>query len=261
MNSSRKSSRRSKPVSLEGRDLRRAYRRELRRLLRRAAKDSSHGDVHAVRKGITRLRSWLRLVRQLIGPRRFRVHNRRLRKAARVLAPLRDARVRQKTFETIVAAAEFPQTNRHLSRQARRARKAAPTVMRKVKRRLEQELTATDRLGWKKINAGDLAVALERLRVEMDSAARAARASRSVELRHTWRKRVKNYLHALARLGGKADRRLRAIARASRWLGTDHDLAVLEAKLVAGRDQSEGRMLRSFIRARRAKLRAQFSPG
>jgi hypothetical protein len=259
MNSSQTSTRRSRPVSRDGRDLRRAYRRELRRLLRRAANDSSHGDVHAVRKAITRLRSWLRLVRELIGARRFQAHNRRLRKAARALAPLRDTRVRQKTFEAIAAATAFPQTSRLLSRQARRARKVAPTVMRKVKRRLEQELAASDRLGWKKINAGDLAVALERLQAEMDSAARAARASRSVELRHTWRKRAKNYLHALGLFVREADQRRRAIARTSRLLGKDHDLAVLEAKPVAGRDQSEGRLLRSLIRARRAKLRAQFS--
>jgi hypothetical protein len=261
MNSSRTSTQRSKPGSCNGRDLRRAYRRELRRLLRRAANDSSHGDVHAVRKGITRLRSWLRLVRELIGARRFRAHNRRLRKAARTLAPLRDARVRQKTFEAIAAATAFPQTSRLLSRQAHRARQAASTVIPKVRRRLEKELAASDRLGWKKISAGDLAIALKRLRVEMDSAARAARASRSVELRHTWRKRVKNYLHALSLFVREADRRRRAIARTSRLLGRDHDLAVLVAKLIADSDQSEGRLLRSLIKARRAKLRAQFSPG
>jgi hypothetical protein len=261
MNSSRTSTQRSKRGSFDGRDLWRAYRRELRRLLRRAANGSSHGDVHAVRKGITRLRSWLRLVRELIGARRFRAHYRRLRKAARTLAPLRDARVMQKTFEAIAAATAFPQTNRLLSRQARRARKAVPTVMRKVKRRLEQELAASDRLGWKKINAGDLAVALERLRVEMACASQAARASRSVELRHTWRKRTKNYLHALSLFAREADWRRRAIARTSRLLGKDHDLAVLEAKLVADSDQSESRLLRSLIKARRAKLWAQLSPG
>jgi CHAD domain-containing protein len=49
--------------------------------------------VHGARKAMKRLRALLRLVRPVIGNRRYRAENAYLRDTARVLSPLRDARV------------------------------------------------------------------------------------------------------------------------------------------------------------------------
>jgi len=238
--------------------LRRAFRKELRRFLKRAAPDAGRGAIHAIRKGLTRLRSWLRLVRGQINARQFQTHNRRLRKAARALAPLRDARVRLEAFEGIATASAFPNTSRYLCRQARRAKRAVPDVMPQVKRRLKKEFAASNRLPWAKITATDLAVAVERMRAEVEATFAAARDSDRMELRHTWRKRTKNLQHALGFLTGEDGRQYRAIARINRLLGADHDLAVLEAELVRCRAPAECRSLQASIAARRLRLQAQF---
>lgn len=260
MKSSQTHSRRSKTGPRDGHDLRRAFDKELRRLVRRASRHPGTEDVHAVRKGITRLRSWLRLVREEIGTAEFRAHNGRLRRAGRLLAPIRDARVMLAAFEALGVGAKFPDTSKHLRRQSRGATKAAGAVMRQVKRRLDKELTASERLPLKQITAANFAVALERMLGEKDTAFAAARASGSVELLHTWRKRSKNYLHALALLAGTKNRRHQATARINRLLGEDHDLALLETELARHGHEPESRALLTIIAARREKLRRRFFP-
>lgn len=257
-----KPSRTSSPRSTSGgpapRDLRRAFRDELRRILRRASHHPDGSDVHAVRKGITRLRSWLRLARDQIGLRRYRQHNRRLRKSARALAPLRDARVMFATFEELDSASLFPETSRQLRKHARWAKKAMPAAMRKVKHRLAKEQDESRDLPLGKISPEQLAAGLERLRGEMEAASEAARTAGSVELLHTWRKRAKNYLHALSFVEGTKRVRTRRAARLNRLLGRDHDLALLETDLTLKCDQPEARALLSVLAQHRQKLRHQF---
>jgi hypothetical protein len=255
-----KPSRTSSPRSTNGgpapRDLRRAFRDELRRILRRASHHPDGADVHAVRKGITRLRSWLRLARDQIGLRRYRQHNRRLRKSARTLAPLRDARVMLATFEELDSAPSFPDTHQQLRKHARWAKKAMPVAMRKVKHRLAKEHEESRKLPLGRISAEQLAAGLKRLRGEMEAASEAARTAGSVELLHTWRKRAKNYLHALSFVEGTKRVRTRRLARLNQLLGADHDLALLETELAPTRDQPEARALLSVLAERRRKLRS-----
>ena len=251
---------RSKSGALDARDLRRAFIKELRRILRRTAHDSGSRHVHAVRKDITKLRSWLRLARELIGPRRFQKHNRQLRRAARALAPIRDARVMPATFEAISSGSSFPRTDQRLRKQGRCAKTSLPAAMRKVNHRLKKELAASKQLPLEKITVADFAAALERMRGEMEAAAAAARVSGSMESLHTWRKRTKNYLHALAFVEGQKHRHYRAAARINHLLGEDHDLALLAAETTAIGDKSESHPLLAAIARRRAKLQAQFSP-
>jgi hypothetical protein len=240
--------------------LKQAFGAELRRVLCRAVREPDRQDIHAVRKGIITLRSWLRLVREQIGSRRYDRHNRRLRKAARMLAPMRDARGMFKAFETVSPGTLFPNTRWYLRQQERRAEKTAAAAMRQVKRVLEQELAASDRLPLEKISRPDFAAALERLREEMKAAFTAARASGSTELLHTWRKRAKNYLQALALAGsgeGAGKQSCPVTVRIRKLLGQDHDLALLETELATRRDKPETSALLVRIAARRAQLRRQ----
>jgi hypothetical protein len=161
----------------------------------------------------------------------------------------------------ITAAAGFPNTHRQLRKQARRAKKAAPAVRRKVKRQLARALAARRCLPLGKITAADFAAALERMRGEMQAAFAAARAARSVESLHTWRKRTKNYLHALAFLEGEQNRRYTSAARINHRLGEDHDLTLLAAELARRRQKPESRAFLTLIAARRAKLRRWLFPG
>jgi hypothetical protein len=244
-------------------DFKQAFGAELRQVLCRAVREPDRRDIHAVRKGIITLRSWLRLVREPIGSRRYDRHNRRLRKAARMLAPMRDARGMFKAFETVSPGTLFPNTRWYLRQQERRAEKAAAAAMRQVKRGLEQELAASDRLPLEKISRPDFAAALERLREEMKAAFTAARASGSTEALHTWRKRAKNYLQSLALVGGGEGAKKQSCpvtVRIRKLLGQDHDLALLEAKLAARRDKPETSALLARIAARRAQLRRQLFP-
>ena len=126
--------------------------------------------------------------------------------------------------------------------------------MRKVKRQLAQELAASRRLTLGKMTAADFADALERLRGEMNAAGAAARVVRSAELLHTWRKRTKNYLHALAFIAGENNRRYTSAARINHRLGEDHDFTLLAAELATRRRKPENRALLSLIAVRRSKL-------
>ena len=261
MKSARTAALRPRNGARDAGDLRWAFRQELRHNLQLAGRRPRSSTVHAVRKGITKLRSWLRLVREEIGGRRYRTHNRRLRQAARALAPIRDARVILAAFEKITSASVFPNAHQHLRKQARRAKKAAPAMMRKVERKLAKEVAAGERLPPGKITAADFSFALERMRAEMNAAGAAARAARSVELLHTWRKRTKNYLHALAFLAGEKNRRHQSAARINHRLGEDHDLTLLAAELASRRQEPENRALLNLIAVRRAKLQRRLFPG
>ncbi|MFA6545911.1 MAG: CHAD domain-containing protein [Limisphaerales bacterium] len=240
-------------------DLRRSFARELRRVLRRASRGSGSADIHAVRKGITRLRSWLRLAREPLGTRRFHTHNRRLRGAARILAPMRDARVTLAAFEAVGSAASFPNTSKRLHRQARRAKQSAAGALRKVKRQLKKEREAISHLPSGKRTRRDFVAGLEEMRGEMNAAFDAARARAGVESLHTWRKRTKNYLHALDFLGIN-NRRQKSAARVNQFLGEEHDFTLLEADITAHRSKPECDELLGLIAARRLKLRLRLFP-
>jgi CHAD domain-containing protein len=236
------------------RNLRHAYREELRRILRQTSHHPGRSRIHAIRKDITKLRSWLRLAREMIGPHRFRAHNRRLRKAARALAPIRDAHVLRATFAAINSASSFPKTDKYFHKQNRCAKKLMAAAMRTAARCLKKELAA--RLPLKNIGT-DFTAALERMREEMQSASAAARATGSMASLHTWRKRTKNYLHALVFVEGGKKSSHRTIARIGHLLGEDHDLAMLEAELRDRRDKPESPALLALIAARRTKLRTK----
>jgi transposase-like protein len=254
---SRRRAKRDRPDAL---DLRTAFGAELRRMLERAVRHPDHQDIHAIRKGVIQLRSWLRLVRETMGRHQYDAHNRRLRRISRRLAPVRDARGMLKALATISPATAFPNTRRHLLRRERRAEKTVAMAMRHVKRGLERELAACDRLRPEKIPRADFNVALARLRAEMNAALAAARDAGRTELLHTWRKRVKNYQHALAFVADKASRGGSSAIRLRRLLGQDHDLALLKAELADRADNPETPALLALIAARRAQLRTQLFP-
>jgi hypothetical protein len=197
------------------------------------------------------------LSRELLGPGRHRTHDHRLRRAARTLAPFRDARVRLDAFLAIASATKLPVTGLHLRRRLRRTESSMPAAMRRVERILEKELHSAARLPLKALPRPECAAALERMRAEMDAAFVAGRASGDIELLHKWRKRTKNYLHALAFVESRKNPRHRSAVRINRLLGLDHDLALLESGLTERLDKPETQLLLAQIAKRRAKLRGQ----
>jgi hypothetical protein len=246
----------TKPDKPDGSDLRRTFRQELRRLCRLAKQSPGHKKVHTLRKGIVQLRSWLRLVRTEIGEAEFHRHNRRLRQAARQLAPARDARVWKDTLEKLGTPARFPQTAARLKRQVKRTRQTLPGALRRVRKRLREELAKSDRLPFKKITHAQLVLALERLHRETEAARAAAGADRSNQNLHAWRKRLKNELQALAFVAGMKT----PSGAITQLLGEDHDLALLAEAANAWRDPRESPRLCRQIAARRARLQAQLFP-
>jgi hypothetical protein len=143
-----------------------------------------------------------------------------------------------------------------LKRQVKRTRQTLPGALRRVSKRLREELAKSDRLPFKKITHAQLVLALERLHRETEAARAAAGADRSNQNLHAWRKRLKNELQALAFVTGVKT----PSSRITRLLGEDHDLAMLAELAHAGCDNRESTRLCHQVTLRRARLQAQFPP-
>ncbi|MGC1387243.1 MAG: CHAD domain-containing protein [Steroidobacteraceae bacterium] len=227
------------------RTVRRLLVRELESAVARLEKGppSDHA-VHEIRKELKRVRAILRLLRPCLGVRAYRRENAVVRDAAQPLTPLRDAAI-------------LPQALRQL--QARPRGKNDGAFMRYLHGVLRQEHCAAHR----QLQGRDLKAAVRELRafkrrIEMLPASRLDRATpssglirtyksgrnalASVTLQatdehlHEWRKQVTylaNQLECIAppdsqRFAARLDR----FRRLARHLGDDHDLAVLNRKIL-----------------------------
>jgi CHAD domain-containing protein len=233
--------------------------------------DDPDGRVHDARRACKRLRALLRLGRDAL-PRAVRAaENAEIRDAARRIAEVRAGGARREAARTLA---------RTLSPERRAAWKtwvrAAPLVthgadegtvamadalarLRAVAARLEA-WEAEPWYGaapvWSALEAG-----LRRLYVEGRRAFRQARRSPDTETLHEWRKHVKALMHVLDALAPvwpplMETWRPQLDALAER-LGTDHDLAELDALLAASPGAEGVEAMRGEVAARRAELWAQ----
>jgi CHAD domain-containing protein len=228
--------------------------------------------VHEARKSLKKIRAVLRLVRPVIGEKRYRRENTCFRDAGRPLTEVRDARILIETldklvehFQEHVAGRSFADVREALRDNLRAVRKrvldehnafvvVAETVS-QARDRLKGWTDVPDR--WSSVGAG-----LRDAGRQARAAFRDAAADPSVAKLHEWRKQVKYLRYQLEILRPLWPERVEELAteadRMGDLLGDDHDLAVLRQVLTRDpppvADEGEREALLALIDRRRAEL-------
>lgn len=241
-------------------------------------------DIHHARRSLKKARAALRLLRPAWGENRYRMENEALRDAGRCLSPLRDARVLLDGFEDLSQRVEDDEAAASALSGVRTVLEQDLRVARRLMRRpseplehciglleahrIRRRVAEAALIERDAPNLGDTREALRDLyrkaRRQLERAEAPSGSDESVL--HEWRKRVKYLLNAVAdmrqHLGPRADKLIERTDAIADVLGSEHDLAVLAAKLerapVAGRTaRTDAAMdaLRRLIERRRAKLR------
>ena len=225
------------PKSSLSRGIRRVARTEADAALRviRRSHPLSKSHVHALRKNLKRLRALMRLVED---PRR-----RRLRRASRALAPLRDVDVVRSTLKALMSddARLMPEQSRvAIDQQLRRLHRdrVKHAMKDRTLDKVEKAVRKTAaRVGkWRPAGRhfGALVPGLIQAHRRCRQALRrAASGGRDVDF-HDWRKRlsvVRDHLLLLAPRGSRLHADATALDRAVTSLGDDHNLVVLRETL------------------------------
>jgi CHAD domain-containing protein len=208
-------------------------------------------DIHAARRTLKRARSTLRLLRPAVSTRVFDRENAALRDVARPLGAARDAKVLLDSLNRLakryggpakhsVPAVFRRQLAREQSKSAsavkrRHSARAAP--VRSLRASRERIVAARLRAsGWAELGAG-----LCRVYHAGRKAMKRARKTTTPECLHEWRKQTKYLWHQLQLLEPMSPGSIGALAdqmkKLSDYLGDDHDLAVLRAKVTTHADQ------------------------
>jgi CHAD domain len=229
----------------------------------------SDTTVHDVRRELKRARATLRLLRKSMGGPAYRRDNWAIRDVARLLTPLRDAKVLVRTLgrlrrvgddNDLGAAASLLTRQFQEERQAIARRLlpkhlvAAADVLRTVQERVREIPRA--RLDECSIREG-----LGRVYKAGRRAFRRVKDQRTDGRLHEWRKQVKYLLDQIdvaRRLGAaKLKKRRKHSQRLADVLGEDHDLAVLNARITAFADRGVGHRFALRIEKRRSVLQRE----
>jgi CHAD domain-containing protein len=228
--------------------------------------------VHEARKCFKKVRALLRLVRPMIGEKRYRTENTCFRDAGRPLTEVRDAKVLIQTLDKL--AEHFKE---HLAgRSFGHARQALQDNLRAVRKRVLDEQNAfavvaeavRQALGrlkswtnlpnrWATVGNG-----LEAVYRRATEAYGDASSDTTVENLHEWRKQAKYLRYQLEVLRQLWTERMEELASEANWmsdlLGDDHDLAVLRQMMMedSGRlgDQGDREVLQALIDRCRTEL-------
>ena len=236
--------------------LRRVVRKELGSAIDQLASayPSDHA-IHEARKSIKKVRAVLQLVGDDIGARSAM---KPLRRAGRLLAPLRDAEAVMASARALclqergTLSLSTCSALRDMFRREKSRVKAVATrdrVARRAARALRGVRDSASGWDWKSVGfsvlAADVRQAYKRARRGM----RLAHHQRTSENSHEWRKRVKTLWYALRLLQGRAPlrRTLGNLERLQGWLGDEHNLFVLGTSVADPKPDVEG--------ARRARVR------
>jgi CHAD domain-containing protein len=226
----------------------------MRRIARSQIKDAvdalggkalSDARIHEARKHLRKARATLRLLRPILGDAVYTRENTTLRDAARPLSRIRDGKVLLDSLDRLVerfgsVAREVPtdRLRRALQRERTRTRRDALGVAGLATQR-ESLHKAHERAGrwavgdhgWSVVGAG-----LARVYSKGRKALAEAERDRTPANLHEWRKQVKYFWHQLQALqplwpgpvGELADQ----AHKLSDYLGDDHDLSLLRAKVL-----------------------------
>ena len=209
--------------------------------------------VHATRTGIKRLRAFLRLARSSIGKSTYRVENRSLRAAARLIAPARDARV---LIDTATAEHAAPSVVAELNRTHAAAIEHLEAGLRaETVRLLEAIADRWKDLAWNgpprsAIRAG---LGATYLRTRADHAAVVAEPTDASF--HSWRRRVKYGRYQLEAIEAPS-RFVTPYTALGDELGLEHDHTVLIGVCSSYPDDAAFADLAGRSIARRAELRS-----
>jgi len=204
----------------------------------------SDDDVHAARKELKKARATLRLVRDALGRAVYERENAALRDAARPLSRVRDGKVMLDTLEKVMKRFGAPARavpteglERVLRREQKGIRreilKSSLSVQRESLQKVHERAARwpVGDHGWSIIGEG-----FARVYSKGRKAFAASEADRSPSNLHEWRKQVKYLWHQLQSLqplwpgaiGELADQ----AHHLADYLGDDHDLSVLRAKIL-----------------------------
>ncbi|MEN8113894.1 MAG: CHAD domain-containing protein [Actinomycetota bacterium] len=180
--------------------------------------------VHTTRKGIKRLRSYLRLARKSIGTTTYRVENGALRDTARLLAPARDAFVLIETASGLAANEDVINVLANRHREALAELESGGRIQ--SRRRLEAiaarwRITVSSSPDAASIGAG-LRRTYRRGLVDFERVS----ATASDEAFHGWRRRTKYLRYQLEALGAPK-KLISGYLHLGDDLGLEHDHTVL----------------------------------
>jgi CHAD domain len=229
----------------------------------------SDTTVHDVRRELKRARATLRLLRKSMGGPAYRRDNWAIRDVARLLTPLRDAKVLLRTLDRLRRVGDdndLGTAGSQLTRQFQEERQAiarrllpkhlvaAADVLRTVKERVRE--IPRPRLDERSISEG-----LDRVYKAGRRAFRRVKDQGTDDRLHEWRKQVNyllNQIDVARRLGAtKLKKHRKHSQRLADVLGEDHDLAVLNARMAAFADRGVGHRFALRIEKRRSVLQRE----
>lgn len=226
----------------------------------------SDRGIHEARKALKKARAALRLLRPGLEPAAYRAENALLRDAGRSLAPLRDTTALRDVLDALRERKAGDRRVAVLARlatglQVEEKRFATEPAAREAAlasclRLLKQSLARAERPDFADIGGKPLAKGMRRIYRKAREALAGARASRTPEALHEWRKQTKYLLNAIAMVDGAQKGRMKKTVRRAEKLadrlGDAHDLDLLAAR--ARRRARDFRSLEALIGKRRAKL-------
>jgi CHAD domain-containing protein len=234
--------------------------------------EEGHGGakaVHEVRKSLKRLRTLVRINRDLLGNDRYHQENVTLRDVGRSLSQARDAQVLLDTLSGLRTGEQAPPEVWSHFRSVLEAelQSGAPAPNGALGEDPAQALTAA-RLRvatWPLPDHGgaaELAPGFERIYRRGRSAMHDAQSDPSIGNLHELRKRSKDLWYGAQLLGSSCPKRMKKLARRAHQLanllGDDHDLAILDERAHSSPelfDSSELELLSALVQTRRDELR------
>lgn len=257
--------------TVRARDVKDLMRREIGDASRRLrAAELGDEEIHRARKDLKRARANLRLLRPALTKKRYALENAALRDAARPLGVVRDARVMVDTVDALLKG-ETHDTRRALLMKIRALlEEARVSASREAQdARIAETSAAALEVVWQRVENTRVppqgkAVLRKGIRNIYDGGRKAlarVRADCTAENLHDWRKQVKYLGQAIESLAlreaphaARLAKRVEGLADA---LGRDHDLVVLEEKVVQLHGRSSARQgVSAQIAARRKALQS-----
>jgi len=206
--------------------------------------DLSDPAVHELRREFKRLRAALRLLRPCMGADAYHRENALVRDAARPFTPLRDAAVLPQTLRRLQTRKDgkngraFASYLNGVLRQEQHAarRQLKPSVLRAAVRVLRAFKRRIEALPASRLDRAAPSSGLKRTYKSGRNALASVTLQSTDEHLHEWRKQVTylaNELECIAPPDSKGfSARLERFRRLARRLGDDHDLAVLNQKIL-----------------------------
>jgi CHAD domain-containing protein len=237
-------------------------------------------NIHTARKSLKKARAMLRLLRDGMSNDAYQAENSGLRDAGRVLSPIRDARSLIDAFDSVhdrytkeLEQVELDPLRKILHLNLTKARHglhldspARSAELKNCIRGLEDCLVLTKREDFAAIDPAVAGSGLQRIYRTGRKAFAEARAVRTTEALHEYRKQVKYLFNAIDGLrasqdDGNSKTNSKILKRAERLgdrLGDDHELAVLSLEISRATyipvDSNVIRILHELIERRRVKL-------